>query len=75
MTATDRVNDTGEIVGLFGTNVAGPFKGYRRIGATYTTIVFPGSTETRCRGLNNAGMITGRYTGTDGNLHGFTLVP
>jgi uncharacterized membrane protein len=75
VTATDRVNDTNEIVGLFGTNTAGPFKGYRRIGTKYTTIVFPGSTETRCRGLNNAGEITGRYTDSAGVIHGFTLVP
>jgi hypothetical protein len=51
VTATDRINDNGEIVGLFGTDVAGPFKGYTRVGRTYTTVMFPGSTETRVRGL------------------------
>jgi probable HAF family extracellular repeat protein len=75
VTATDRINDSGEIVGLTGTNTAGPFKGYQRIGTQYTPILFPGSTETRCRGLNNAGIITGRYTDTAGFIHGMTVAP
>ena len=75
VTATDRINDNGEIVGLFGTDVAGPFKGYTRVGRTYTTVMFPGSTETRVRGLNNAGVIVGRYTDSSGVVHGYMGTP
>ena len=69
------INDSGEIVGLFGTDVAGPFQGYTRVGKTYTTVMFPGSTETRVRGLNNAGVIVGRYTDSGGVVHGYMGTP
>jgi probable HAF family extracellular repeat protein len=75
VTAADRINDSGDLVGLWGTNTAGPFKGYLRVGTQYTSVVFPGSTETRCRGINNAGLITGRYTDTSGFIHGMTVAP
>jgi uncharacterized membrane protein len=75
VTAADRINDTGEIVGLYGFSTTGPFSGYSRIRGTYTTIAFPSSTETRCRGLNNAGTIVGRYTDTAGAIHGMMFVP
>jgi len=75
VTAADRVNDSLEIVGLYGTSTSGPFSGYSRTGKTYTTITYPGSTETRCRGLNNAGTIVGRYTDTGGVIHGMMYVP
>jgi hypothetical protein len=75
VTATDRINDSGEIVGLYGFSTSGPFSGYSRTGTTYTTITYPGSTETRCRGLNNAGTIVGRYTDTTGVIHGMMFVP
>ena len=75
VTAADRINDSGAIVGLWGTNTAGPFKGYLKVGTQFTSVVFPGSTETRCRGINNAGLITGRYTDTSGFIHGMTVAP
>jgi len=71
VTAADRINDSGEIVGLYGTNgSAGPFMGYTRLGKTFTSVLFPNSTETRVRGVNNGGMIVGRYTDTSGHIHG-----
>jgi probable HAF family extracellular repeat protein len=75
VTAVDRINDSGDLVGLWGTDTAGPFQGYLRVGTQYTPVNFPGSSETRCRGINNAGVITGRYTGSDGNIHGMTVTP
>ena len=76
VTATDRINDGGEIVGLFGTNTAGPFTGYSRNAAKkFHQIVFPGSTETRCRGLNNLGIVVGRYTDAAGVIHGYSMTP
>ena len=75
VTATDRINDTNEIVGLYGTNTAGPFLGYKRQAGKYTTISYPNSTETRCRGLDNAGDIVGRYTDAAGVVHGMLVTP
>lgn len=75
VTATDRINDTGEIVGLYGTSTTGPFSGYSRTAGKYATIMYPSSTETRCRGLNNAGTVVGRYSDTSGVIHGMMFVP
>lgn len=78
-TASDRINDKGSVVGLFcaGTCVqnVGPFSGYLLKSAKYHKILFPSSTETRCRGINNAGTIVGRYTDSAGVIHGMMVVP
>ena len=75
VTATDRINDSGELVGLEGASSAGPFSGYTRIRGTFATVTFPGATETRVRGLNNAGVLVGRYTDTANKIHGFMGTP
>ena len=76
VTATDRINDTNEIVGLFGLDTAGPFTGYSRNAAKqFHPITVPGSTETRCRGLNNGGAVVGRFTDSGGVIHGFMMTP
>ncbi len=41
VTAVDRINDSGELVGLFGASSSGPFTGYTRVGTTYTAVTFP----------------------------------
>jgi len=75
LTSADRINDKGEIVGLWGASSAGPFNGYTKIGSTYTNFLVSGSTETRVRGLNNAGSIVGRYTDSAAVIHGFVATP
>jgi probable HAF family extracellular repeat protein len=75
VTATDRVNQSGEIVGLWGTSSSGPFSGYHARNGVFTTITFPGSFETRTRGLNNAGIVVGRYTDQSGEIHGYAGTP
>jgi hypothetical protein len=75
VTATDRVNDHNEYVGLWATNTAGPFSGYHAKNNVFTTITFPGSFETRTRGLNNAGIVVGRYTDSSGVIHGYAGQP
>lgn len=75
VTATDRINDRGEIVGLYGFATSGPFSGYTRQNRVYTTVTYPGSTETRVRGLNNSGVITGRYTDSSSVIHGMMGTP
>ncbi|MGO9648903.1 MAG: hypothetical protein ACLPOO_12700 [Terriglobales bacterium] len=71
VTATDRVNDNNEYVGLWGTNTSGPFSGYHAKNNFFATITFPGSFETRTRGINNAGVVVGRYTDASGVIHGY----
>jgi len=75
VTATDRVNDNNEYVGLWGANTAGPFSGYHAKNNVFTTITFPGSSETRTRGLNNSGVVAGRYTDQSGVIHGYVGLP
>lgn len=75
VTATDRVNNLGEIVGLYGTNVNGPFTGYDAKNGTFNSISFPGAFETRTRGLNDKAVVVGRYTDSEGNIHGYYGVP
>ena len=40
---------------------------------TFTTIDFPGATDTQPTAITPSGIIVGRYTSADGNLHGFVL--
>jgi len=75
VTATDRVNDHREYVGLWSTSTTGPFNGYHAQNNVFTTITFPGSTETRTRGLNNSGVVAGRYTDQNGVIHGYVGTP
>ena len=58
-----------------GVTSSGPFSGYTKVGTTFTSVTFPGSTETRVRGINNAGTIVGRYTDSNGVIHGFSGTP
>jgi hypothetical protein len=75
VTATDRVNDHNEYVGLWGTNTSGPFSGYHAIAHNFVTITFPGAFETRTRGVNNTGIVVGRYTDQSGVIHGYVGTP
>jgi probable HAF family extracellular repeat protein len=75
VTATDRVNNNQEYVGLWGTDTSGPFSGYHARNGVFTTVTFPGAFETRVRGLNNGGTIVGRYTDQNGVVHGFAGGP
>lgn len=76
VTSADRINKSGEVVGLWGTSTSGPFSGYTtKPHQPFNNVMFPGSTETRVRGLNIKGVITGRYTDTNGVVHGFYGTP
>ena len=37
--------------------------------------MYPGSIETRVRGLNNGGVIVGRYSDQNGIVHGYAAKP
>jgi uncharacterized membrane protein len=73
-TVAAKINDYGRIVGRFITDdeswgyvaayVASPERDVR-------IIAFPGSIETRARGINNNRVIVGRYTDSSNKIHGF----
>ena len=75
VTATDRINDNNEYVGLWATSTTGPFNGYHAKNNHFTTVTYPGSEETRTRGLNNAGVLVGRYTDQSFVIHGYVAKP
>jgi uncharacterized membrane protein len=63
------INDRDEIVGSYsdGRNT----HGFLLRNGTFTTIDFPGVSITVCTGINNSGLITGRYIQSDDSVHGF----
>ena len=65
------INDQGTIVGQYVTSTASP--GFVRLnGNSYLTINAPsGPNIVNAQSINNHGLITGFYEGTDGNVHGF----
>jgi hypothetical protein len=75
------INDSGVIVGYFGSGAMGhPNIGYEIAPpyATYTANMMPGSAQTQATGINNAGLTTGFWaptnTGMDANF-GFVRDP
>jgi hypothetical protein len=75
VTAADRINRESTIVGLYGASTSGPFSGYELANKKYTTVMYPSSTETRVRGINDLGIIVGRYTDSSGVIHGMMGTP
>ena len=73
VTASDRINDSGEVVGLYGSTLSGPFSGYTRIGGVFSTVMY--QKELSWPDFVNAGMIVGRYTDSSGVIHGFSGTP
>jgi len=68
------INDNGEIVGGY-TDISNVTHGFYTTdnGVTFTNFDFPGATSTIAAGVNTAGMITGQWTDSTFNLHGFIL--
>ncbi|ARN83145.1 hypothetical protein DSM21852_27290 [Methylocystis bryophila] len=71
------INNSGLIAGYFGSGAAGhPNQGYTLTPpASFTSVNFPGSTQTQVTGLNNTGTLVGFYAptnlGTGDVNHGF----
>jgi uncharacterized membrane protein len=73
----NRINDVGDIIGIFQDNNAelhgfvlrGGLKG------TFIQLDFPGGTHTYPWGINNVGQIVGRYSDSSGIDHGFLAQP
>jgi len=66
------INNSGEIVGVWGNN--GVATGYTLIDGTYTSIEYPGANYSFAFGVNNAGDIVGTYISPDSNGNqGFLL--
>jgi uncharacterized membrane protein len=69
-TTPTKINDSGNIVGIFRVN-GGSGNGFLDSGGTYTTVNFPGQSGTHDNGINNGGEIVGQYKDSGGVRHGF----
>ncbi len=66
-----RINDGGQIVGVF-QDSASDLHGYLRTsGGAFTTFDAPGATETHADGINSAGQIVGLFEDAGGKGHGY----
>jgi len=63
------INPAGEIVGVY-SNAAG-VHGFVLGGDGYTTLDFPGASQTRAFGINARGDVVGTYIAADNTTHGF----
>jgi uncharacterized membrane protein len=69
-TTAEKINNSGNIVGVYRTG--GPGIGFLDVGGVFTDVNFPGGTGTHANGINNAGNIVGQYKDiTNGPHHGF----
>jgi uncharacterized membrane protein len=69
-TTPKKINDSGNIVGVYRTN--GPGNGFLDVGGVFTDVNFPGGVGTHDNGINNTGEIVGQYKDTlNGPHHGF----
>src|SRR6202022_2195215 len=69
-TTAEKINDSGNIVGVYRTG--GPGNGFLDVGGVFTDINFPGGVGTPANGINNTGEIVGQYKDTlNGPHHGF----
>jgi uncharacterized membrane protein len=76
------INQRGDIVGSFAhvdsveeCGPEGPADGFLLRDGQYTRIDVPGSTRTRVFAINDAGVMVGRFTDQEGNVHGFKATP
>jgi uncharacterized membrane protein len=69
-TTAEKINNSGNIVGVYRTG--GPGIGFLDVGGVFTDVNFPGGTGTHANGINNTGEIVGQYKATtSGPHHGF----
>ncbi|HZQ69220.1 MAG TPA: hypothetical protein VFA68_11930 [Terriglobales bacterium] len=68
------INNTNSVVGFFVNATATATHGFLRgPGGVLTQIDVPGSTSTACTSINDAGVITGFYSDSNGATHSFIL--
>lgn len=74
-TQPNAINDTGLIVGGWGTSLYSvDTHGFKLVGKTYTSIDYPGATDgTGVGGVNKKGDIVGSWSTGSDNCHGFLL--
>jgi uncharacterized membrane protein len=69
------INAVGHIVGSYGF-ASGPIHAFLAVGATFTTIEYPGGAQTTVWGINSAGQIVGTYRDyLGGPVHGYLAQP
>jgi len=75
VTQANDINASGQIVGTY-LEPSGAQHGFLAVGATFTTIDFPGAALSAAWGINSAGQIVGTYRITVPEApHGFLAQP
>lgn len=76
------LNSTGDIVSQYHSTKScalftsvGCLHGFLLSGGVYTTIDFPGATETLAFGVNTSDQVVGPYEDTSGRIHGYLRTP
>jgi uncharacterized membrane protein len=74
-TQPNDINAMDQIVGLY-IDAAGVLHGFLQVGATFTSVDFPGAAYTTAWGINNTGQIVGNHYDTaDGPSRGYLAQP
>jgi uncharacterized membrane protein len=80
-TAAFGINNSGDIVGLWGEAGTGPFgfavgsQGFLLSKGRFTTVAYPGAVSSFPLGLNDIGQLVGVYTDAQGTFHGYLATP
>jgi probable HAF family extracellular repeat protein len=67
-----KINDSGQIVGIYAQEIGHDYHGFLLSDGSYSLLDVPGAAETVVGGINNLGQIVGYYTAR-GTQHGFLL--
>jgi probable HAF family extracellular repeat protein len=70
-TEANGINDFGEVVGFYQDSSVGKSFGFLYDNGKYTTLAFPGATNTEANDINNLGEVIGYYDNNSGE-HGFS---
>lgn len=70
LTQLTGINANGQILGVY-IDAGGAEHGFLEVGATFTSIDYPGAVTTTAWGINSAGQIVGNHYGSDGIAHGW----
>jgi hypothetical protein len=65
------INNRDQVSGYYIDNVTGFPHGFLKDGPNFTTLDAPGAVYTLAFGINNQGLVVGRWVGTDGGHHGY----
>jgi len=72
-TEADGINNTGDIVGVYGDLAAGHSHGFLLRHGVFSDVLYPQTLTTEAYGINDLGDIVGDYADAQSGIHGFVL--